>query len=222
MPMEYWKEINDRLNMVEVVRDCGLYMNRANFVCCPFHNEKTPSMKIYDKSYYCFGCHLGGKAIDFVSKYYNLQFKDACRLLNQRYALGLEDAIDGNMSWKQKQELKRKIAEDKRQRDLVAKEQRIENGHIECSDIDDKYENLLYDTIIEPSFNELLKANGLGEYVDHKNSDFNKPNVVKVFKYDKVGTEDFDRLVNEFGNKAQDLWQSALLNKKIREEEQNE
>ena len=32
----------------------------------------------------------------------------------------------------------------------------------------------------------------------------------------------FDKLVDEFGNKAQDLWQSALLNKKIREEEQNE
>lgn len=222
MPMEYWKEITDRLTMVEVVRDCGLYIHRSNFVCCPFHNEKTPSMKIYDKKYYCFGCHLSGNVIDFVMKYNNLQFKDACRYLNQRYSLGLEDAIDNNLSWKQRQELKEKIAKEKKQRELVEREKRIEDGHIECSDIGSEYENLLYDTIIEPSMNSLLAKHGLGEYVDHKNSNFNKPNVVKVFKSDQIGNEDFDKLVNEFGNKANVLWTNALLYKEILKEELNE
>jgi len=35
---------------------------------CPFHRDRTPSMRIYkDNSYYCFGCDVGGQnCIDFM------------------------------------------------------------------------------------------------------------------------------------------------------------
>jgi DNA primase len=41
---------------------------RRMWGCCPFHNEKTPSFSVdADKQlYYCFGCHAGGSAIQFV------------------------------------------------------------------------------------------------------------------------------------------------------------
>lgn len=37
---------------------------------CPFHDEKTSSFYIFEKtnSYYCFGCHASGDAIDFIMK----------------------------------------------------------------------------------------------------------------------------------------------------------
>lgn len=34
--------------------------------CCPFHQEKSPSFKVYDDHYHCFGCGEHGDAIDFV------------------------------------------------------------------------------------------------------------------------------------------------------------
>ena len=37
-------------------------------ICCPFHNEKSPSFVIYpDNSYHCYGCSKrGSNAIDFL------------------------------------------------------------------------------------------------------------------------------------------------------------
>lgn len=51
---------------------------------CPFHEEKTPSFYIYpDNSFFCFGCRLGGNAIDFVMKKFNCSFKEACKRLEE-------------------------------------------------------------------------------------------------------------------------------------------
>lgn len=219
--MRYWEDINDRLQMSEVVRNCGLEIHRGGFVCCPFHIEKTPSMKIYDKSYYCFGCHAHGKAIDFIQNYYNLQFKDACRKLNADFRLGLDAEIDPVMNPVQRQILAAKIESERIRREEAKRIERIENGHIECSDIDSKYEDLLYYTVVECPLSELLKQNGLEDWIDHSNYDITKPNVRKVFKYDLVGTPDFDDLVLEYMGKAHQLWKTTLLNKQIREEEES-
>ena len=220
--MKYWESIIDRLQMSEVVRDCGLYVNRGGFVCCPFHNEKTPSMKVYDKSYYCFGCHSHGNVITFTEKYYNLPFKDACMKLNNQYNLGLEGMIDQHLNKRQIEMLRAKLrSEEIRKQELVIKK-RIESGHIECSDIDIKYEDLFYETIKQSSLNELLVLNGMEDYIDHNNYNYSKPNIIKRFKYELVGTPDFDNKVEEYIKKADALWKNALLNKKILEEEQNE
>lgn len=39
-------------------------------VCCPFHNDKTPSCVISPSSnlFNCFGCGAGGSVIDWVMK----------------------------------------------------------------------------------------------------------------------------------------------------------
>jgi hypothetical protein len=49
--------------------------------CCPFHSERTPSFSVNpDKQfYYCFGCGAGGDAIDFVSDFESIGFRDAVR-----------------------------------------------------------------------------------------------------------------------------------------------
>ena len=220
--MKYWEEINDRLRMSDVVSNCGLQVNRAGFVCCPFHHEKTPSMKIYDKSYYCFGCHSHGKAIDFAQKFYNLSFKDACRRLNIEFKLGLDVLIDPVYNPIQKRMLSAKIESEKLKKQEADRIQRIENGIIFCSDIDKLYDFAFYETISEPSMNELLKANGMADYVDHNNYDYSQPNIIKRFRFDLVGTESFDNKVDEYLKKVHSLWKSSQLNKQIREEEENE
>ena len=54
--------------------------------CCPFHNEKTPSFKVDPSKglYYCFGCHEGGSAVDFVCNMEKLSYREAIVFLAKR------------------------------------------------------------------------------------------------------------------------------------------
>ena len=71
--------------MPEVVRQYGIKINRTGFCRCPFHNERTASMKIYAQSFYCFGCGAGGDVIDFVRLYERCDFKTAFRMLGGEF-----------------------------------------------------------------------------------------------------------------------------------------
>ena len=56
------------------------------FGLCPFHGEKTASFSVApDKGiYYCFGCHKGGGAINFMMEVEGLSYSDAVRSLAKR------------------------------------------------------------------------------------------------------------------------------------------
>jgi DNA primase len=75
------EEVKQNNPMPEVVRRYGIEINRAGFCRCPFHNEKTASMKIYPTSFFCYGCGAGGDVIDFVRLYEHSDFKTAFRML---------------------------------------------------------------------------------------------------------------------------------------------
>ncbi len=66
-----------RLPMQEVLVRYGITPNRAGFIICPFHAEKTASCKIYEYSFYCFGCGAGGDAVAFVSRMEDISPKQA-------------------------------------------------------------------------------------------------------------------------------------------------
>ena len=72
--MGVFDEVKERLTAREVMERAGIVFNRNNMCRCPFHQDKTASMKVKptDKKYFCFGCGEKGDAIDFVAKYYNL------------------------------------------------------------------------------------------------------------------------------------------------------
>ena len=50
----------------------GLHPNRAGKICCPFHDDSTPSLQLYDHDWHCFGCRLGGSVYDFGARLYGL------------------------------------------------------------------------------------------------------------------------------------------------------
>lgn len=56
----------------------GLKVRRNNMVSCPFHNDRTPSMKV-DKRFHCFGCGADGDVIDFVSRLYGISSLEAAQ-----------------------------------------------------------------------------------------------------------------------------------------------
>ena len=49
----------------------GIRVGRNGMVCCPFHNDRTPSMKV-DSRFYCFGCGASGDVIDFSALLHGL------------------------------------------------------------------------------------------------------------------------------------------------------
>jgi DNA primase len=52
-------------------------------LCCPFHNDSTPSFYIHedDTGGYCFGCGWSGDAFDYLRQHKKLSFKKAVKAL---------------------------------------------------------------------------------------------------------------------------------------------
>mgnify|MGYP001629734811 CR=1 FL=1 len=82
----------ERLSMAEVAARYGYPPNRAGFIRCPFHGERTASLKVYaepGRGWHCFGCHAGGSVIDWVMRLYGLTFPQALARLDADFGLGL-------------------------------------------------------------------------------------------------------------------------------------
>ena len=56
----------------------GLRPDRRGMVCCPFHGDKHPSMKV-DARFHCFACGADGDVIDFAARLHGLNKWDAAR-----------------------------------------------------------------------------------------------------------------------------------------------
>ncbi|MFC1615781.1 CHC2 zinc finger domain-containing protein [Patescibacteria group bacterium] len=81
-----WQRIIEELEIISVVGVIGQYteIKNPNFlVKCPLHDDKTPSLKIYQQtnSWYCFGCQKGGMPVNFLMYMENLDFKTAAKKL---------------------------------------------------------------------------------------------------------------------------------------------
>lgn len=78
-------EIRQSVSMQDVLMRYGLKTNRNGFMCCCFHNEKTPSMQVKKNSYKCHGCGERGGIFDFVMKMENCTFPEAFLSLGGEY-----------------------------------------------------------------------------------------------------------------------------------------
>lgn len=59
----------------------GLDVSRNGMVCCPFHDDRHPSMKLYEDHYHCFGCQANGDVIAFTSKLFGITPLEAAQKL---------------------------------------------------------------------------------------------------------------------------------------------
>ncbi len=59
----------------------GLSVSRNGMVCCPFHDDRHPSMKLYEDHYHCFGCQANGDVIAFTSKLFGITPLEAAQKL---------------------------------------------------------------------------------------------------------------------------------------------
>ena len=83
--------------MLEVAGEYGFRPNRSGNILCPFHSERTPSLKVYSepgRGFCCYGCGASGSVIDFVMFLFEIDFRAACVRINCDFGLGL--TLDGS------------------------------------------------------------------------------------------------------------------------------
>lgn len=102
-------ELNARNPIEDVVGQYVALTKRGNnlFGLCPFHSEKTPSFSVApDKGiYYCFGCHKGGGAVNFIMEIENLSYHDAVRFLAKRAGMEVPEDDEYQSQFRKKERL---------------------------------------------------------------------------------------------------------------------
>ncbi len=68
----------------------GIEVNRGGMACCPFHDDRHPSLKLNEDYFYCFGCGATGDVIDFTARLYDLSPKEAAEKLAQDFGLAYD------------------------------------------------------------------------------------------------------------------------------------
>ena len=80
--MNIFEQVKGYVTAGQAAEQYGIKINRNKMACCPFHNDRHPSMKV-DKTYHCFACNAGGDAIDFTARMFGLsQFEAAKKLID--------------------------------------------------------------------------------------------------------------------------------------------
>ena len=90
--MNIFLEVKEHLTTRQVAEFYGLQVKRNGFACCPFHEEKHPSMKL-DRNYHCFGCGIGGDVIDYVSRMFGLSQYEAALKLIEEFHLPIQGKV---------------------------------------------------------------------------------------------------------------------------------
>ena len=68
----------------------GLPIQQGGMVCCPFHAGRTPSMKLNEDYFYCFGCGATGDVIDLAARLFDLSKYEAVQKLAADFGISGE------------------------------------------------------------------------------------------------------------------------------------
>ena len=73
----------------DLVGEPPVRRGRELLVCCPFHDDRHPSLRINDEKnggvWHCDPCGMGGDAFRFAMEHQGLAFADAVNFLGERY-----------------------------------------------------------------------------------------------------------------------------------------
>ena len=86
MAENVFEAVKQSVSTREAAEFYGIEVKRNGMACCPFHDDKNPSMKV-DQRFHCFGCGEDGDVIDFTAKLFNLSPKEAAEKLAQDFGL---------------------------------------------------------------------------------------------------------------------------------------
>ena len=81
--------VKQSVTVREAAEMYGIAVGRGGMACCPFHDDRHPSMKV-DTRFHCFGCGADGDVIDFTARLYNLAPREAAEKLAQDFGLAYD------------------------------------------------------------------------------------------------------------------------------------
>ena len=85
--MNLFQTIKAAVTVKQAAALYGLPITTTGMTRCPFHEDHTPSMKLNDAYYYCFGCGATGDVIDLTARIFDLSSLQAARKLVRDFDL---------------------------------------------------------------------------------------------------------------------------------------
>lgn len=86
--MNLFETVKSAVTVKQAAEYYGYKVNRSDMTCCPFHDDRHPSMKLNKDYFYCFGCGATGDVIDFVARLFGLSSYEAAKKL--AYDFGID------------------------------------------------------------------------------------------------------------------------------------
>jgi len=100
--------VKDRTDILHVVQAYVPLKARGGryWGLCPFHHEKTPSFSVVPEKgfYYCFGCHAGGNAFNFLSKIENITYFEAIKMQAEKLGIPMPSRHQSKAELEQERE----------------------------------------------------------------------------------------------------------------------
>ena len=93
--MNLFQTIKAAVTVKQAAALYGLPITTTGMTRCPFHEDHTPSMKLNDAYYYCFGCGATGDVIDLTARIFDLSSLQAARKLVRDFDLGPDKPPSG-------------------------------------------------------------------------------------------------------------------------------
>ena len=93
--MNLFKTVKESVTVNRAAALYGLPITTTGMTRCPFHEDHTPSMKLNEAYYYCFGCGATGDVIDLTARLFDLSCLQAARKLAQDFGLGPDKPPSG-------------------------------------------------------------------------------------------------------------------------------
>ena len=100
--MTIYETIKAAVTARQVAEHYGLKAGRNGMACCPFHDDRHPSLKLNEDYFYCFGCGAKGDVIDFVGKLFDFSNYEAAQKLAEDFGICIEPVQTATASLKPK------------------------------------------------------------------------------------------------------------------------
>ena len=85
--MTIYETIKAAISVKQAAEHYGLKANRNGMACCPFHNDRHPSLKLNEDYFFCFGYGAKGDVIDLVARLFDLSSYEAAQRLAADFRL---------------------------------------------------------------------------------------------------------------------------------------
>ena len=113
MGANVFETVKQSVTIREAAERYGIEVKRGGMACCPFHDDKNPSMKLNEEYFYCFGCGATGDVIDLTARLYNLSTKEAAEKLAQDFGLIYDSQAPPRRNYVHQKTEARKFREDR-------------------------------------------------------------------------------------------------------------